>query len=67
MQQMNGMRLEKLRGGAHERLVTAREGRVPLILESQSPRSHHQAQETKVTLPIPTPYKDVLIGHTGSI
>ncbi|KAG2399716.1 uncharacterized protein HKW66_Vig0104310 [Vigna angularis] len=66
MQQMNGIRLEKLRGGAHERLVSSREGHVPLIIERQS--LSHEPQETKVTLPIPTPapastpYKDVLIG-----
>ncbi|KAJ1377123.1 hypothetical protein SESBI_49216 [Sesbania bispinosa] len=64
MQQMNGMRLEKLRGGAQERLVSAREGHVPLILEHQ-PISH-QVEETKVNLPLPTPYKDVLIGQTRS-
>ncbi|CAA6661045.1 unnamed protein product [Spirodela intermedia] len=33
MQQMDGIRLEKLRGGAQERLITEREGQVPLILE----------------------------------
>ncbi|XP_014522397.1 uncharacterized protein LOC106778908 [Vigna radiata var. radiata] len=66
MQQMNGIRLEKLRGGAHERLVCSREGHVPLIIERQT--LSHEPQETKVTLPIPmpapasTPYKDVLIG-----
>ncbi|XP_027337197.1 uncharacterized protein LOC113850870 [Abrus precatorius] len=65
MQQMNGMRLEKLRGGAHERLVSAREGQVPLIMEHQKMITH-QPQETKVTLPPPTPYKDVLIGQTKS-
>ncbi|KAK7282612.1 hypothetical protein RIF29_11527 [Crotalaria pallida] len=69
MQQMNGLRLEKLRGGAHERLVNAREGQIPLILEHH--HHHHQArshpvEETKVTLPVPTPYKDVLIGQTLS-
>ncbi|KAJ1395741.1 hypothetical protein SESBI_33085 [Sesbania bispinosa] len=64
MQQMNGMRLEKLRGGAQERLVSAREGHVPLILEHQP--INHQVEETKVNLPLPTPYKDVLIGQTRS-
>jgi polypyrimidine tract-binding protein 2 len=70
MQQMNGMmRLEKLRGGAHERLVSAREGRVPLILDHHQPIINHQPisnrqlpEETKVDIPLPTPYKDVLIG-----
>ncbi|XP_061348139.1 uncharacterized protein LOC133293564 [Gastrolobium bilobum] len=65
MQQMNGVRLEKLRGGAQERLLCARERQVPLILEHQT-ISHHQPEETKVTLPLPTPYKDVLLGQTGS-
>ncbi|TKY74124.1 polypyrimidine tract-binding protein [Spatholobus suberectus] len=64
MQQMNGMRLEKLRGGAHERLVCARDGQVPLIMEHQT--ISLQPPETKVTLPLPTPYKDVLIGQTRS-
>ncbi|CAJ1974365.1 unnamed protein product [Sphenostylis stenocarpa] len=66
MQQMNGIRLEKLRGGAHERLESSREGRVPLIIERQT--ISHEPQETKVTLPIPTttPYKDVLIGQAKS-
>lgn len=64
MQQMNGLRLEKLRGGAHERLVSAREGQVPLILEHQT-RSI-PAEDTEVTIPLPTPYKDVLIGQTRS-
>ncbi|KAK7311462.1 hypothetical protein RJT34_09617 [Clitoria ternatea] len=66
MQQMNGMRLEKLRGGAHERLLNAREGRVPLILDLEQQTISHQPQETKPTLPVPTPYKDVLIGQTKS-
>ncbi|KAK7353326.1 hypothetical protein VNO80_18771 [Phaseolus coccineus] len=66
MQQMNGIRLEKLRGGAHERLVSSREGRVPLIIERQT--ISHQPQETKITLavPTPTPYKDILIGSANS-
>ncbi|KAF6141422.1 hypothetical protein GIB67_021238 [Kingdonia uniflora] len=33
MQQMDGIRLEKLQGGAQERLNRVREGQVPLILE----------------------------------
>ncbi|KAK7351020.1 hypothetical protein VNO77_10143 [Canavalia gladiata] len=64
MQQMNGIRLEKLRGGAHERLESAREGQIPLIMEHQT--LSHQPQDTKVNLPLPTPYKDVLIGQTKS-
>nr|XP_027190242.1 uncharacterized protein LOC101500123 isoform X2 [Cicer arietinum] len=69
MQQMNGtMRLEKLRGGAQERLISAREGRVPLILDHHH---HHQPiinrpEDTKVDISLPTPYKDVLIGQTTS-
>ncbi|XP_058749570.1 uncharacterized protein LOC131622550 [Vicia villosa] len=71
MQQMNGIRLEKLRGGAQERLVNAREGRVPLILEQHQPIININRQlpeETKVDMhiPIPTPYKDVLIGLSKS-
>lgn len=68
MQQMNGtMRLEKLRGGAQERLVSAREGRVPLILGHHQPMINRQiSEETKVDIPLPTPYKDVLLGQTGS-
>jgi len=67
MQQMNGtMRLEKLRGGAQERLVSAREGRVPLILDRHQPMINRQSEETKVDIPLPTPYKDVLLGQTGS-
>lgn len=71
MQQMNGIRLEKLRGGAQERLVNAREGRVPLILEQHQPIININRQlpeETKVDIhiPIPTPYKDVLVGLSKS-
>ncbi|KAL5145624.1 Polypyrimidine tract-binding 2 [Glycine soja] len=66
MQQMNGIRLEKLRGGAHERLLSARERQIPLIMEHQTNISH-QPQETKVTSPLPTPYKDVLIARKGLV
>ncbi|KAG9448332.1 hypothetical protein H6P81_014460 [Aristolochia fimbriata] len=55
MQQMDGGRLEKLRGGAQEWLSRAREGQVPLILEEQR-RRRIQAEE-------PTPYKDVLLSR----
>ncbi|KAH7538169.1 hypothetical protein FEM48_Zijuj03G0170500 [Ziziphus jujuba var. spinosa] len=65
MQQVDDLRLEKLRGGAHERLINEREGQVPLILEDQRRRKKHiAAEEPKVALPLPTPYKDVLIGQT---
>lgn len=60
MQQMNGLRLEKLRGGAQERLSAEREGQVPLILEEQ--RRKRLAEEIKSTMG-QTPYKDVLLGQ----
>ncbi|KAF7830674.1 polypyrimidine tract-binding protein-like protein 2 [Senna tora] len=63
MQQMDGLRLEKLRGGAQERLLSEREGQVPLILEDQMRRKRH-VEDTKIVVPAPTPYKDVLVGHT---
>ncbi|KAF3432866.1 hypothetical protein FNV43_RR23968 [Rhamnella rubrinervis] len=63
MQQIDGLRLEKLRGGAHERLIHEREGQVPFILEEQRRRTRH-VEETKLALPLATPYKDVLIGQT---
>lgn len=64
MQQIDDLRLEKLRGGAHERLIHEREGQVPLILEDQRRRKRHIAEDPKVVLPLPTPYRDVLIGQT---
>lgn len=63
MQQIDDLRLEKLRGGAHERLIHERDGQVPLILEDQRRRTRH-VEDTKLVLPPPTPYKDVLIGQT---
>lgn len=63
MQQMDGVRLEKLRGGAQERLNREREGRAPLILEDQR-RRRKQAEEPKPAVLPPTPYKDVLIGQS---
>ncbi|CAN6564811.1 unnamed protein product [Malus baccata var. baccata] len=81
MQQMgDGLRLEKLRGGAQERLVHEREGQVPLILEDHrrisSQRSsvrhddehhlHHvEPNPNAAAEPVPTPYKDVLVGQTS--
>ncbi|GMH17853.1 hypothetical protein Nepgr_019694 [Nepenthes gracilis] len=61
MQQNDGLRLENLRGGAQERLVQEREGRLPLIIE-----------EHKIDMPEPsilpktpsTSYKDVLLGQS---
>ncbi|PIA49068.1 hypothetical protein AQUCO_01300128v1 [Aquilegia coerulea] len=71
MQQMDGIRLEKLRNGAQERLVRDREGQVPLILEEQR-RRKRQIEEGRpplVSVPTPasvaaTPYKDVLVGQS---
>lgn len=78
MQQPNGLRLEKLRGGAHERLAHIREGHMPLIAEEKrrlkpalvigddqrkgrpSPAAVEEGQPSEA----PTPYKDVLVGHT---
>ncbi|KAB1204987.1 hypothetical protein CJ030_MR7G015179 [Morella rubra] len=62
MQQTDGLRLEKLRGGVQERLMQAREDRVPLILEDQR-RRKRQAEEA-IVVPTPTPYKDVLVGQS---
>lgn len=75
MQQMDGTRLEKLRGGAQERLVQGRElGRAPLILEEQRRRRRgteedqerrrrrRGAEEGKSSGVGPSPYKvDVLV------
>ncbi|GAV66226.1 hypothetical protein CFOL_v3_09736, partial [Cephalotus follicularis] len=62
MQPIDGLRLEKLRGGAQERLIQEREGHVPLIIEEQRKRKR-QLEEAMVA-PSPTPYKDVLVGHS---
>ncbi|KAM5557551.1 hypothetical protein ABKV19_024768 [Rosa sericea] len=72
MQQMDDgaiLRLEKLRGGAQERLVHEREGQVPLILEDQRRRKRQLAQQQQepsihIAAPQPTPYKDVLVGQS---
>ena len=64
MQQVDGLRLEKLRGGAQERLIQQREGQVPFILENHHRRRRQSEEEVKV-LPHPsTPYKDVLVGQS---
>ncbi|KAL9225377.1 hypothetical protein vseg_001312 [Gypsophila vaccaria] len=67
MQQIDGLRLEKLRGGAQERLVRAREGQVPLIIEDNlSSRKRHVPAPTPTEARLnvgPTPYKDVLVGN----
>ena len=62
MQQMNGLRLEKLRGGAQERLIRAREGQRPLI-EHNPPGRRLQVPEPNTSTQA-TPYKDVLVGNT---
>lgn len=70
MQQNDGLRLEKLRGGAQERLTELREGHMPLIVEDPRrrrledsrkaiPGDVEKGQETKM----PTPYKDVLVSQ----
>ncbi|KAJ0989323.1 hypothetical protein J5N97_007679 [Dioscorea zingiberensis] len=64
MQQMDGLRLEKLRGGAQERLSREREGRIPLILEESTRRKKPlPSHEETRSVPVPTPYKDVLLGN----
>ncbi|KAH6784039.1 polypyrimidine tract-binding-like protein [Perilla frutescens var. hirtella] len=64
MQQHNEVRLEKLRGGAQERLIQIREGRMPLIVQQYSPKEmpNVDVQNPKPT-PLPTPYKDVLVSR----
>ncbi|KAL4204156.1 hypothetical protein AMTRI_Chr01g130740 [Amborella trichopoda] len=63
-------RLEKLRGGAQERLYREREGRLPLLLDEQRRRTiqHHLPDSslpaTTSSAPTSTPYKDVLVGIT---
>ncbi|KDP22167.1 hypothetical protein JCGZ_25998 [Jatropha curcas] len=64
MQQIDGLRLEKLRGGAHERLRHHREGHLPLIAEEQRSRKRVIEETKAVPVPAPTPYKDVLLGRT---
>ncbi|KAL8095779.1 uncharacterized protein LOC141689401 [Apium graveolens] len=63
MQQVvDGLRLEKLRRGAQERLADEREARVPLILEEQGRRKRNNVEVQHTTTPNPTPYRDVLVG-----
>ncbi|EOY23464.1 hypothetical protein QUC31_008267 [Theobroma cacao] len=61
MQQINGLRLEKLRGGAQDRLIQGRERHVPLIIEE--PRRKMLVEEVNATAAASTPYKDVLLGR----
>lgn len=78
MQQMSGMmRLEKLRGGAQERLMHEREGGMPLIVDEaekqrrwrKTPPYEEERQPLAAAaaaaapIPTPTPYKDVLVGN----
>ncbi|CAN0902923.1 hypothetical protein LINGRAHAP2_LOCUS22278 [Linum grandiflorum] len=68
MQQMNGgLRLEKLRGGANERLIHARDAHLPLIINNNNNNEQHQTprhyQEQQQPPTAATPYKDVLLRH----
>ncbi|PKI52128.1 hypothetical protein CRG98_027544 [Punica granatum] len=72
--QQGGLRLEKLRGGAHELLLQEREGQVPLILEEQGRRRRQAEELSQATAAqaaretaapaVSTPYKDVLVGQS---
>ncbi|KAL6508349.1 hypothetical protein OROHE_021891 [Orobanche hederae] len=73
MQQLNELRLEKLRGGAQERLARIRDqGHMPLIVEEDRRRSEGERRQSAVvdveegqySTNVPTPYKDVLVGQT---
>ncbi|EXB72451.1 hypothetical protein L484_011453 [Morus notabilis] len=64
MQQVDGLRLEKLRGGAPERLIQAREGQIPFLLENHRRRRQSAEEEVKVLPASTTPYKDVLVGQS---
>ena len=74
MKQMDGQGLEKLRGGAQERLSREREGKVPLILEGGRRRKHggnadntwpEAARQESRAAPVPPPpegsYKEALV------
>ncbi|CAK7324114.1 unnamed protein product [Dovyalis caffra] len=63
MQQIDGVRLEKLRGGAQERLIGERDGHAPLILEEERRRKRIAEETRAAALPAQTPYKDVLVGQ----
>ncbi|GLT35828.1 hypothetical protein SLA2020_102460 [Shorea laevis] len=54
----------ELRGGAQERLIQEREGQVPLILDEERRKIEAEAARTLAAPKPPTPYKDVLLGHT---
>ncbi|KAM0833026.1 hypothetical protein ACQ4PT_064521 [Festuca glaucescens] len=71
MQQMDGRGLEKLRGGAQERLNREREGKVPLILEEGRRRkqgdetwpaaARHEPRAAPVAPPPEGSYKEALV------
>ncbi|KAL8232110.1 hypothetical protein R6Q57_001888 [Mikania cordata] len=63
MLQIDGLRLEKLRGGAQERLVRAREGQTPFLRDERR-RWPRQVETTAEPPTEPTPYKDVLLGKS---
>lgn len=50
MQQMSGLRLEKLRGGAQDRLIQEREGQMPLLIEEQRRRRQSSVEEGQMPL-----------------
>ncbi|XP_022764180.1 uncharacterized protein LOC111309364 isoform X2 [Durio zibethinus] len=64
MQQINGLRLEKLRGGAQDRLIQGWEGQVPLIIEERWRKMEVEEIKAAAASPASTPYKDVLLGGT---
>lgn len=68
-QQMGGRGMEKLRGGAQERLAMEREGKVPLILERGGRRG---ARDPAAVVQVPPPppqqhgsYKDALVSSAS--
>ncbi|KAH7855018.1 hypothetical protein Vadar_020329 [Vaccinium darrowii] len=69
MQQINGIRLEKLRRGAQERLDRERENQMPFIPDEQQrrikrPADHLEEGKLLAAAPTPTtPYKDVLVAE----
>jgi hypothetical protein len=66
-QQMGGRGMEKLRGGAQERLAMEREGKVPLILEHGGGRRGAR-DPGSVAVPPPPPhgsYKDALVSSAS--
>ena len=69
-QQMGGRGMEKLRGGAQERLAMEREGKVPLILDHGGGRRGARDVPGAVAVPPPPPpphgsYKDALVSSAS--